>query len=226
MTSKHNNLPTDVLILYSRSGFTKSAVDKAKFYNKRIVALRTLNDVSAEGLFGGASTLWLKTCSLTPTKIIFRVPESDGLAAENVSVFPDNILFNQNGQPIGIVKDWVELFLRSPAAMPELLKRGDQTHKGFELRSYPWDPPLWEGKTVCLLKNDLDPPILRPVETVTVIGSSNFDIAQFQIQHGKLDNITIAWGTALFKGQEAVLAASKDEKAELKLSLSYAKQKP
>src|SRR5208337_374487 len=28
MTTKHNALPTDVLILYSRSGFTKSAVDK------------------------------------------------------------------------------------------------------------------------------------------------------------------------------------------------------
>jgi hypothetical protein len=39
MTHKHNDLPTDVLILYSRSGFTKAAVDKenfTKFYNKRI----------------------------------------------------------------------------------------------------------------------------------------------------------------------------------------------
>ena len=41
MTNKHNDLPTNVLILYSRSGFTKAAVDKAKFYNKPIVALRT-----------------------------------------------------------------------------------------------------------------------------------------------------------------------------------------
>jgi hypothetical protein len=169
MTHKHNDLPTDVLILYSRSGFTKAAVDKAKFYNKRIVALRTLNDATAEGLFGGAGSLWVKTCTLTPTKIIFRVPESDGLAAENVSVFPDNILFNHSGQPFGIVKDWVELMLHSPAAMPELLKRGDQTHKGFEIRTYPWDPPLWEGKSFCLQKNDQEPPILRPVETVTVL---------------------------------------------------------
>jgi hypothetical protein len=49
MTNTHNDLPTNVLILYSRSGFTKAAVDKAKFYNKPIVALRTLNDATAEG---------------------------------------------------------------------------------------------------------------------------------------------------------------------------------
>jgi hypothetical protein len=109
MTSKHNNLPTDVLILYSRSGFTKSAVEKAKFYNKRIVTLRALNDVTAEGLFGGTGSLWLKTCSLTPTKIVFSVPAAPGLAAENVNVSPDHIIFNHEGQPIGIAKVWVEL---------------------------------------------------------------------------------------------------------------------
>ena len=138
---------------------------------------------------------------------------------------PDHILFNHDGQPIGIVKDWVELLLRSPAAMPELLKHGDQTHKGFEIRTYPWDPPLWEGKTVCLEKNDQSPPVLRPVETVTVICNSNFDVGEFQMQHGKLDNITVSWGTGFFKGQESLLVASKDETAGIKLSVADAKQK-
>ena len=64
------------------------------------------------------------------------------------------------------------------------------------------------------------------IETVTVIGTSNFDVGEFQIQHGKLDNITVAWGTGLLKGNEALLVASKDEKAEIKLSLAYANQKP
>jgi hypothetical protein len=109
--------------------------------------------------------------------------------------------------------------------MPESLKRGDQTHKGFEIRTYPWDPPLWQGKSVCLLKNDQEPPVLRPVETVTVIGNSNFDVGEFQMQHGKSDNIIVAWGTGLFKGQETLLVASKDEKAEIKVSVAYAKQK-
>lgn len=226
MTGKHNDLPTNVLILYSRSGFTQAAVDKAKFYNKPIVALRTLNDATAEGLFGGAGSVWVKTCSLTPTKIIFRVPESHGLAAENVNMFPDHGLYNHDGQVLGIAKDWVELMLRSPASMSELLKRGNQTHKGFEIRTYPWDPPLWEGKSLFLQKNDQDPPVLRPVETVTVIGHSNFDVGQFQMQHGKLDNITVAWGTGMFKGEETLLVASKDEKDEIKLSVAYAKQKP
>jgi hypothetical protein len=224
MTSKHNNLPTDVLILYSRSGFTKSAVEKAKFYNKRIVTLRALNDVTAEGLFGGTGSLWLKTCSLTPTKIVFSVPAAPGLAAENVNVSPDHIIFNHEGQPIGIAKVWVELLLRSPAAMGEMLKRGDQTHKGFEVRTYPSDPPLWEGKTVCLQKIDQEPPVLRSVETMTVLGHASFDLGNFQMEHGKLDNITIAWGTGSLASGEALLVASKDDKETMKVSLSYATQ--
>src|ERR1700722_289096 len=74
MTGKHKDLPTDVLILYSRSGFTPAALSKAKFYNKRVVALKSLDHTAAEGLFGGTGALWLKTCSLTPTKILFSVP--------------------------------------------------------------------------------------------------------------------------------------------------------
>jgi hypothetical protein len=223
MTSKHNNLPTDVLILYSRSGFTKSAVDKAKFYNKRIVALRALNDATAEGLFGGASSVWFKNYTLSPTLVIFSVPEAPGLAAENVRVFPDHIIFNRDEQPIGLVSNIVELCLRAPDAQEKRLRLGNESHKSFELHS---KPPAWKGEPIYLLKNDVSPPVLRPVELIKTFGGANFDVGEFQMQHGKLDNITVAWGTGLIKGQEALLVASKDEKAEMKLSLSYAKQKP
>ena len=37
--------------------------------------------------------------------------------------------------------------------------------------------------------------------------------------------ITIAWGSGLLKGGKTLLVASKNEKAEMKLSLAYAKQK-
>lgn len=46
MKGKHDDLPTDVLIRYSRSGFTKGAKEKAETYRKRIVALETLDKVS------------------------------------------------------------------------------------------------------------------------------------------------------------------------------------
>jgi hypothetical protein len=180
-----------------------------------------LDRTSAEALFGGTSSVWYKTFTLTPTKVVIQVAASDDLAAENVLMSPEHILFSQDGEQIGIVQHLVELCLHAPDARLELFKRGDQSHKSFEIHSV---PPPWEGKPMCLLKNDQEPPILRRIELVKTIGGMNFDIAQFQIQHGKLGDITVAWGSGLLKGQEAFLVASKEEKAEMKLSLAYAKQ--
>ena len=100
MKGKHDDLPTDVLMLYSRSGFTKGAKQKAETYRKRIVTLETLDETSAERLFGGASSLWFKTNSLTPTKVVIGVAASSELPAEKVNAFPDNLIFNQAGEPI------------------------------------------------------------------------------------------------------------------------------
>src|SRR5580692_12426960 len=63
MKGKHDDLPTNVLILYSRSGFTKGAKQKAQTYRKGIVALETLDANSAERLFGGTNALLFKALS-------------------------------------------------------------------------------------------------------------------------------------------------------------------
>jgi hypothetical protein len=57
---KHRDPPTDVLILYSHRGFSKSAIREAEYYDKPTVAMQTLDESDAERLFGGASSLWAK----------------------------------------------------------------------------------------------------------------------------------------------------------------------
>jgi hypothetical protein len=219
--NKHDFLPTDVLILYSRSGFTPTAIDKAKFYNKRIVALRSLDDAAAEGLFGGASSFWFKAYTLAPTKVVIRVEESHGLPAEDVIMSPDHIVFTPQGEEIGIVKELIEIVLNSPSTRSELIERGDPSHKGFDLGA---SPPLWNGEPCCLQKNDEDPPILRSIKLITVVGDANFAISEFPIQHGKLGDTTVAWGAGMFQGKEALLVASRDDSDNTKVSLAYAKK--
>jgi hypothetical protein len=73
MLGKHRDLPTDVLILYSYRGFTNGAIRKAAYYKKTIIAMQRLDESSAERLFGGASSLWVKQGQLTPTNVVLTV---------------------------------------------------------------------------------------------------------------------------------------------------------
>jgi hypothetical protein len=56
----------------------------------------------------------------------------------------------------------------------------------------------------------LQPKILRPIDKIVVTGPCNFDVSEFKMQHGKLGDITVAWGSGMFLGEKRLLVASKN----------------
>jgi len=179
------------------------------------LALNSVTAPVAKRLFGNAGTLWSKTFTLNPTKVILEVPTTEQLASEKVATFPDNLVYNSNGTELGTVKDLVATLLRADFTLREFGKRGDSTHKYFVLE---WTPPRDEEHCLCLKK--LDPDILRPIELVRVTGECNFDISEFRLNHGDLGGVTIAWGTGAFLGKKALLVASEVEGAGVALSIT------
>jgi hypothetical protein len=217
MKGMHDDLPTDVLILYSRSGFTKGAKEKAQTYRKRIVALESLDEASAERLLGGASSLWFKTSALTPTKVLIGVAASGELPPEQVNAFQDNLIFNQAGEPIAIAAQLVEYVLRLPKAQCDLLRIGQDHHKSFNLHcgSVTGGP----GKNpIYLRKDDHDPPLLRRIESLTISGDVHVRTSPLPLKHGKPDDTSVAWGTVEYEGKQALLVASQDKTGDTKAS--------
>ena len=218
MKGKHDDLPTDVLILFSRSGFTKRAKEKAQSYRKRIVPLETLDETSAERLFGGASSLWFKTYALTPTKVLIGVAPSADLPAEQVNCFPDHLIFNGAGEPIAIASKLVQDVLRSPKAQQDLIEISRKHHKTFNAHCQ----SLSEGidNPIYLRKDDHDPPLLRMIESLTISGDAKIEESQLPLEHGKLENTTIAWGTVSYCGKQTLVVASKDETTDVRFSFA------
>jgi hypothetical protein len=217
MKGKHDDLPTDVLVLYSRSGFTKRAKEKAQTYRKRIVALETLDETSAERLFGGASSLLFKASSLTPTKVIIGVAASGDLPAEQVNVFTDTAIFSQSGQVIATAETLVNQILRLPKAQIEFLRIGQDHHRTFNF----YTPSVTEGPSgnpIYLRKDDHHPPLLRLIESLTVSGDVAVQTSPLPLQHGKLENTKVAWGTIPYQGKPALIVASQDKNADTKAS--------
>lgn len=216
MKAKHERLATNALVLISSSGFSKEAHRVARGYGIETLSLEALDETSAERLFGTMRSLWIKTLSLTPTKVVIRVPQTGELAAENVSVFHDNLIYNYNGQEIGSMKELVEMLLQTEHMRMEFLKHGSELHKGFEVH---WGPARdKEGNPIFLKK--MDPMTLRSIELVKILGSCRFEVSEFPLQHGKLGNVKVAWGSGEFMGNNAVVVASQDTDGQMKLSIS------
>jgi hypothetical protein len=175
-----------------------------------------VNEDSVERLLGNTGSLWAKTFTLTPTKVVIGVVQTGDLPEENVVVYPDNIKYNAEGEEICPVKQLVEALVHSEYVGKEFGQMGDESHKNFEVRS---DPPRDNaGNPLCLQK--LEPKVLRCISFIRITGTCNFEVSVFRLRRGTLGNVKVAWGTGSFFGKKALLVTSEDLSGEKKLSIS------
>jgi hypothetical protein len=213
MKGKHDDLPTDVLILYSSSGFTKGAIEKAKKFRKRIVALETLDEDSAERLFNGANLLSFKTSAQTANKVVIGLSASDGLPAnqETFLLPADNTIaiFNESGQEISNLETLVTQILRSPRVLYQCLQTCQDHHKNFSVHSQ--SITEGPGNPIFLRHDGPDIRTLRRIESLTISGDVAVKLSPLPLKHGKLDTTSVAWGTVPYEGEQALIVASKDK---------------
>jgi hypothetical protein len=218
MKSKHERLPTNALILASRTGFTSEGQQVAHRYGIEAVSLLEVEQTDFPNLLKASSSLWNKTVALTAQKVIVRVLPTPTLAAENVAVIPDTSVHAHDGTELGPISEFVQTLLRSPAAGKQLLSKGNQEHTWFELR---WEPPRDHlGNPLFLRK--IEPPTLREIEYIEITGLCRFIISEFGLRRGTLGEIQLAWGKTEILGRDAIVVATRDDAGLEKLSLHIA----
>jgi hypothetical protein len=111
MRGKHEHLRTNRLVLISKSGFTREALKKAHTYGFEALALEAVNEESVKRLLGDTGSLWAKTFTLTPSKVVIGVSQTGDLPAEDVPAVQDNLIYTAKGEEIGFVKQLVETLL-------------------------------------------------------------------------------------------------------------------
>lgn len=216
MKAKHERLPTNALVLVSRSGFTKEACKVSRIYGIETLALKDADEESVERLFGNTSSLWSKTFTLRPTKVVIGVEQTVNLPEENVAVFPDNLVYDQEGRQMCSAKELVEELLHAEHVGRKFGKLGDESHKGFELR---WEPARDKAGNPLYLQK-LEPKVLRSIKFVRIMGTCSFDVSEFPLTRARLGNTKVAWGTGSFFGKDAMLVASENDAGGRKLSIS------
>jgi hypothetical protein len=218
MKAKHDRLPTNALILASRSGFTPEALNEASSYGIPTFSLAEIDEADFPKLLGPTSSLWTKSVTVTAERVLIRVLPTSTLAAETVPVVPDNLVYSSDGTELCRVSAVVEMLLKSSQAREYLLSEGKQDHVWFEMElkpvRYHLDRPLFLKK--------IEPETLREIESIQIKGPCKFQITEFALRRGKLDNVHLAWGKTEILGHNAMVVATKDTKGIEKLSITVA----
>jgi hypothetical protein len=215
MKAKHERLPTSALLLASRSGFTPEALRVAAGYGIRTFTLETVDSTDFPALLAEKSALWAKSVTLTPSKVVARVPSLADLAEESVALLPDNWLFSADGAHLCPARDLIDILLKSPKAGELLLADGREDHRWFELG---WEhPDDLSGNPIFLEK--VEPKALRQIELFRVTGECKYTIVPLGLRRAKLGDVHVAWGTATVGTGTAMLVATRDASGIEKLSV-------
>jgi hypothetical protein len=222
MKAKHDRLPTHALILASRSGFTPEAHEVARRYKIEALSVQQVDDADFKTLLGAKSTLWSKTVAVTVQKVIVRVVSTATLAAENVVVKPDNLVYAHDGSELGPIAALVELLLKAPHTSRYIQSEGKEEHVWFELR---WEPPSDVHGNPLYLKR-LEPLVLREIEYVEIKGPCEIKIKEFGLRHADLGEVHLVWGTTQMFGKETLVVATRDQTGAEKVSINIAGPRP
>lgn len=216
MKSKHERLPTNALVLVSRSGFSKEAVKVAEKNKITILGLEELNNQSVERIFKDTSSLRLKACRLKTTKVNIIVEKQLEPFQENVRVTSDNLIYNREGVELGTAMKAIESILRLEYIVKEIGSKINKDHNFFEIH---YEPVVNDRGEHIYLKH-LDNDELRLIKSIHIIGTVIPYISEFPLQQGKLGDEKIAWGQGNIFGEDAMIVTTESKTGETKLSIS------
>jgi hypothetical protein len=216
MKAKHDRLETNVLLLASSAGFTKEARKVAATYGIELFTLESQEDADLPSLIGSNGSLWHKTYEVSASKVSIRVGAVGALAVETVATSPDNLIHLEDATELCQVKDLVDKMLNSERVRDYITREGREEHTFFEFR---WEPPSDDlGRPLYMMK--LEPRVLRPIESVRVVGPCKIQLGRFGMQHGRLGLIRVAWGKATIGGRDAMAVATLTPSGQTKLSIN------
>lgn len=218
MRGKHEHLETDKLVLFSGAGFSKNALLEAEGLGIETYSFEELNDESAELIFKNTKSLWHKTVTLSPKKVIFLIEGIGDHPEEKLSVSSDTLIFNEEGKIISEAKPLVEFLLADPENVGKPVTRDvEDSHRGFEIHILKAEE-VYNNNPIFL--KYLEGDILRKIKSIYIFGELTPSINEFPLNQGKLGEDKIAWGTGKIKDQEAIIFTSENSKGEKKMTIS------
>lgn len=204
MHTKHQRLPTNVLVLASSSGFTKEALRAAEKYGIETVVPNEVDDSFGEQVADRLKSLWFKSVTPRPEKVVVAVEATGDLPEQNIVMDPDILVFPEDGSgepfTIGV---YVGQMLRE-MDFQEVMRdaTGDESH---------FSVVLTPGSPLFLRKEDEPVPLLRRITSVRITGPATVEVAEMPLTHGELLGTQYAFGTVTTSDIDALFVVTQPD---------------
>lgn len=197
MEGKHKSLPTDKLVLVSKSGFTQSAIDEAETYGIELMSLDEAIVADWTLIVNKLEEVFLGRCHFTPTECRAVLAGEEYQQSNDPIVGPDLMLYNSQGQCQGTLRDIIKQVLKQPAILENIYKRKDRK----DIRSFEIEFPVPSGSY--LLDSSNTP---RKVRALRAKGGCKFLIDSVPLEHHTYGKEQIAFGKVSIPEGEKILS--------------------
>jgi hypothetical protein len=208
MYGKHQALPTDRLVLVSRSGFTAEAVKKAHSYNIETVVPDEFTEARAAEMGARISRVQVGELEIVRvTKVctvVTAIPEPITVPPEagNLPVFIETGRFVARMRDIvmGILADRgaQHLFVNPPDHITEITINSDNPRLVID------DKPQ-----ALYLKIPGNEPQLSRLERISVSGEGRYMSSEVPLRHGRFQDAVYSWGEVVIEGRPMIVVATK-----------------
>jgi hypothetical protein len=206
MLSKHQRLPTNSLILASRSGFSKRARTLALLKGIDLLVYESVDGAELAQALNLSEEVWAATFELKVTHVIGVVPATGELPEERVGFSADNIFFDSDGRRVATAGSFVATVLRSDAVVDAIQSDTDPTHRFFTVEL--GGPHAGNGGPLFVEK--IEPRLMRRLTEVIVTGTCRVARARVTLAHGKLGPVRVAWGAARLGDRNTMIVAMQE----------------
>ncbi|MGW3353265.1 hypothetical protein ACWDA3_59110 [Nonomuraea rubra] len=204
MRAKHDDLPTDRLVLVSKSGFSKAAVIKARHY--RIELVTPGQPIADDG----------PLAALKRTQVEFRDVTYDQLVAvhgtldvdghpHTSELTPDHVMFAADGTELGPLVELLQATFDTANLRPALAEAVDGNQYLVIDVTRPRLPRETGDPIEVYLRRESDPPVLVPLLWLRLIRASRVDIRPVELTAGELQGDAFAYGSGRVAGIDALL---------------------
>jgi hypothetical protein len=128
MAAKHQGLPTDRLILVSKSGFTPEAEVVARAQRIEPVSYKQINEPTFSTKFGDVVGLWIKMVTVQVLRVRAQVEDESCSGLHCFNAEPQLQVFDAEGNPLCCLGELVHTVLKTPRVTNQLLLHATPEH--------------------------------------------------------------------------------------------------
>jgi len=216
MYGKHQSLPTDRLVLVSRSGFTSEAVKKAHLFNIETVVPDELTEDRAAEI--GARISRVQIGSLEMVQIT-KVRTAVAAIQEPITVPPearDLPVFIETGTCVALMRDIVTGLLADRE--PIIVNPPDHIQE-IEIRADNPRVVIDDKPQALYLKIPGHEPHLSRLERISISGEARHMSSDVPLQYGRFQDVIYSWGEIVIEGKTMIVVATKADDGTTTVSL-------